>query len=270
MEAETLIEFIRNNKISIYGTGYVAGKFYAALQLHRLTDQIDFFITSEGSEEQYKKCDVLSVNDNRVREANILVAVHESIKDEIVDNLCKYKCKNYLWINPELLYAMIFGKPIQKNSSISIKDIWLKNQDDYELTVRYLAIENYFGKNDYGFDMYKYVMALFAKRQSAECRLSNFCSLINNWVTNGYDETKPSKILDNYYYIDGSHRIAIALYFNQPTIKCDVYTNSENLKIIRNEMVSLSKKHADRWLDYRALKILEETKQRINSKYGLF
>ena len=270
MEVETLIEFIRNNKISIYGTGYVAGKFYSALQLHRLTDQIEFFITSEGSREQYKKCDVLSVNDNRVRETNILVAVHESIKDKIVENLRKNKCKNYLWISPELLYAMIFGNPIQKNSSISLKEIWLKNQGDYELAIRYLAIESYFGKNDYGFDIYKYVMSLFAKKQSAECRLSNFCSLINNWVTNGYDEKKPSKILDNYNYIDGSHRIAIALYFNQPTIKCDVYTNSDNLKIIRNELASLSKKHADKWLDFRILKILEDANQRINSNYGLF
>ena len=269
MEAETLIEFIRNNKISIYGTGYVAGKFYAALQLHRLTDQIEFFITSEGSREQYKRCDILSVKDNRICEKNILIAVHESIKDEIIEKLREKKCNNYLWISPEMLYAMIFGNPIEYNSSISLKDIWLRNQDDYELAVRYLAIENYFGKNDYGFDMYKYVMALFAKKQSAEYRLSNFCSLIKNWVTNGYDESKPSKILDNYNYIDGSHRIAIALYFNQPTIKCDVYTNSDNLKIIRNELASLPKKHADKWLDCRTLKILEDTNQRINSNYGL-
>lgn len=268
MDEKELIEKIKTNRIAIYGTGYVANVFYNFLVKKQLTDNLDFFITSDGGD-KYNGYEVLPVTDNRIGKVFILIAVHESLKNEIIDALENGGCHDYIWINSELLYTLMLGKPIEKNACISLKNLWIRNRNNYAWAVRTLAIDNYFGKNTYGFEIYKSAMELFCNSKTAERRLEQFCFLIESWEKNGYDEFKPSMILEDCSFIDGVHRISLASYFNQEYIKCNIYSLVNNAKLIHDKKAILPKGLAQEWLDEKTVRILEETNQRIDRQYNL-
>lgn len=99
----------------------------------------------------------------------------------------------------------------------------------YDIIVRLLAIENYYGKNDYGFNFY-YRMQYHRKDGGwADKSIDVFKSLINSYASKGYDN-KSEIVLDaNLHLIDGSHRIALALYYNYPTISAKVLPISQDV-----------------------------------------
>ena len=80
---ECLLTLIRTHKVLIYGTGYVGKRFFAALQLHNLNENVLGFV-SENTDPIVcglsNKC-ISSIEDRNVL---ICIAVHESILPEIV------------------------------------------------------------------------------------------------------------------------------------------------------------------------------------------
>jgi len=89
----------------------------------------------------------------------------------------------------------------------------------YDIVVRYLAIEEYFGKNDFGFDLYKKMQEKRGYLQRTDHKvvdnsLKKFISLIKNIDKNGFDECSLMSVDKNQTLIDGSHRVATALYFD--------------------------------------------------------
>lgn len=104
-----------------------------------------------------------------------------------------------------------------KNSvfEISTSDLfYLQNftphyNDIFDTVVRYLAIENYYKKNNFGFDLYN-KMQLKRVNQNWELR---FRDLIQSFEK-GYNKKHPILLRNNYNISDGSHRLALALYHN--------------------------------------------------------
>lgn len=266
-DIDNLIQVIKTNEIAIYGTGYVASELYKALLWNNLINQLKFFITTQGGDE-YKGYRVLAADNDRIKEVLILISVHESIKDEIIRTLEQKGCWRYIWINPEKLYSLMLGKPIKKNVMVPVKDIWIHNKDNYAIEVRYLAIESYLGLNSYGAEIYKKAISQFSSADTAEKRLKQFYQLIENWIHNGYNNT-PSYIMDDYQYVDGTHRIALAVYFQQKYIMCDIFSASKNVESIHNEKSILSKKFAMVCFDKKDLNILEEVDEKINRQYSI-
>ena len=89
----------------------------------------------------------------------------------------------------------------------------------YDIIVRYLAIEEYFGKNDFGFDLYKKMQEKRGYLQRIDHKvvddsLKKFISLIKNIEKKGFDECSLIPVDKNQALIDGSHRVATALYFD--------------------------------------------------------
>lgn len=91
----------------------------------------------------------------------------------------------------------------------------------YDMIVRLLAIENYYGKNDYGFEMYR-------KMQEArhaigwEGAVDRFRALIKSYEENGYDDASEILLDKNLHLWDGSHRLALAFYYKKFQISCAV------------------------------------------------
>lgn len=85
----------------------------------------------------------------------------------------------------------------------------------YDTIVRYLAVENYFSKNDFGFTFYRKMQS---KRGFSEGAEAKFKLLIDNVSENGFDVHSLMPVDKNQALIDGSHRLALALYFNQQLI----------------------------------------------------
>lgn len=89
-----------------------------------------------------------------------------------------------------------------------------------DIIARYLAIENHFGKNDFGWKIYRRMQRIRMKDNPAGARkkVKEFIKLIKSVEKNGFLHRKPIRIKENMELINGSHRIATALYFNAPEL----------------------------------------------------
>ncbi len=95
-----------------------------------------------------------------------------------------------------------------------------------DIVVRYLAIEEYFGESRIGYDLYLKMQSKRKKQESPEeisMRLERFKEIILNWQENGYDSESKISCDCNLHLLDGSHRLALALYFGTLKMYCICY-----------------------------------------------
>ena len=218
-------DVLRRNRIAIYGTGFVAKKFYELLKKGLYKNIECFLVTQKKDSKSIDGIQVKSICDFR-NEKSLLVciAVNEAVKTEIEDILNKYDIVNYIWVSPYLT-ELNLGKPIKRGIKISVNKI-VRQCTDYRLAVRYLAVENFFEKNDFGYYIYKKAQELHCEKGTAEKRLRSFCNLIQNWETYGYSSHSRILIDENYGLLDGAHRIAVARYYGMDEIICDIFKSS--------------------------------------------
>lgn len=223
MNADDLKRIIASRNCVIYGAGYVAQRFFKALKRQGLGKQVRSFITSsfptitEIDDIPVQYMEALKQYANPM----ILIAVHEALVSQIEATLLEKGYDEYIWIYP-FLYELMLGKP--SICEVALSRIWRANRNKIILSARYLAIEQYYGKNDYGYEIYKKSYNLLkSSHDVVEKRLDSFIELINNWEKNSYDEHNLVSIFEDYMIIDGAHRIALALYHKLNTIKCKKY-----------------------------------------------
>lgn len=88
-----------------------------------------------------------------------------------------------------------------------------------DLFVRLLAIDQYYGKNSYGFDLYEKMQRVRLEQvevkkalEGREYSRETFTRLIQSFEKNGFDSRFPLGIdIDGKLY-DGSHRLALSIY----------------------------------------------------------
>jgi len=85
----------------------------------------------------------------------------------------------------------------------------------YDTIVRYLAVDNHLGKNDFGFELYRKMQT---KRGFVKGAEEKFRNLIDSVSQNGFDECSSLPVGKNQELADGSHRLALALYFDEKLI----------------------------------------------------
>jgi len=92
-----------------------------------------------------------------------------------------------------------------------------------DVTVRYLAIENYYGQNDFGFELYAKLQEIRRYKEFSDKAVIQFRHLIDSYEKNGYNP-ESFIIADKRLRLrDGAHRLALALYFSLPVITTAVY-----------------------------------------------
>ena len=84
----------------------------------------------------------------------------------------------------------------------------------YDMIVRYLFAENYFGKNDCGEKLYRKMQS--ARIGENQQPVDRFNSLIASYEEKGYDPSSYILVKQNLSIRNGSHRGALALYYNKP------------------------------------------------------
>lgn len=232
-DADDLKRIIASRECVIYGAGYVAQRFFKTLRRQGLGERIKAYVTSSNTVTSVEGFPVISL-DGLKKYSNplVLIAVHEAIVSQIEIALQKKGYREYIWIYP-FLYEVMLGKPYI--SDVSLTTIWRASKDSIVLPARYLAIEQYYGKNDYGYEIYKKSIKLLDSADDVvEKRLREFLKLIINWEKKGYDENKPVKILGNGLIVDGAHRISLALYHRLSNVKCEIYPETVPYKEIHN------------------------------------
>ena len=84
----------------------------------------------------------------------------------------------------------------------------------YDIVVRLLAIEEYYRKNNYGFSLYEKMQSERAENASyGKISLQRFIKLIESYEENGYKKDSELIINEGLHLFDGSHRLALAIYF---------------------------------------------------------
>jgi len=117
-------------------------------------------------------------------------------------------------------------------ASIDLRELVLQENKEvfnrYDIIVRYLAIENYYKKNETGFALYK-KMQVARKGGDYNERMDTFKELIQSYEK-GYKRESHILLDSNLCLIDGSHRIALGLYNKFHEISCFVEPQSRHIK----------------------------------------
>lgn len=270
VSSKELLKLIRANKIIVYGAGYVAERFCNALKLHGLHGQIECLTTTSKSNAFL--CDKEIINMNQITDYEkylFCIAVHESVRDEIIKSLQEKNIYNYVWVYPNL-FELILGEPINTNIQVPVNKIWLANRNNYATAIRYLAIDNYFGKNAEGYDIYIRAMSLYCNVETAKKRLTQFVDLIRSWESDGYNKEYPVFLFDDLVCFDGAHRFALATYFGLDMIACNIFEEQGRKDMVHNKYAAYLKD-----LDWNALigaefvDRLEKINLEIDRKYNI-
>ena len=241
IDADRLLNQLSQSEIVIYGSGSVGRRFLNGLKRNGLKEQIVCFAVSSYLGEKYEiegipvqTVEELMIHDNTI----VCIAVHEALRDEMIQILKHRKIEKYIWIYP-FLYHLLLGHPIETDRDVDVNKI-IQSADDYRVAVRYMAIEQYFGKSKTGYDLYVRSHLVHCEKKTAEKRLQKFCDLIRSWEKNGM--TPDSRILINrqYQIIDGHHRIAAAKYFKQQKIKCNIFPDEIPLEELHGKEAVLT------------------------------
>lgn len=103
----------------------------------------------------------------------------------------------------------------------------------FDIVVRYLAIEEYYGRNNIGYNLY---LKMQQKRKTSETvdqieeRLRRFKKIILDWEINGYRNESEIICDSGLNLLDGSHRLALSLYFGTKIINCKVYAYTKEIE----------------------------------------
>lgn len=93
-----------------------------------------------------------------------------------------------------------------------------------DIIVRYLFIENFYGKNNYGFELYEKMQK---KRVKKSYTSKMFEWLIKNIENQGNKNDSPIILDQDLHLLDGSHRLACALYFNINSIPIKIHLSNK-------------------------------------------
>lgn len=217
------IRELSEHEIVIYGTGYIGEKFYKVLQANQMEKNILCFVKSVYSQGevkfgfQVKSMGEVDVHPNTL----ICVAVHESNLNEVVEIVKKYT-NRYIWIYP-FLYEWLLGGIQEIDKKTQIRDLLQKCNHDLRMAIRLVAIECYYGLNNFGEDIYLRAEGIHCSKETAMKRLSCFKRLISSWEENGFNEDYAIGINQMGQIIDGNHRTSLAIYHQIESITCNVY-----------------------------------------------
>ena len=240
MNAKELLGLLEKKEFVIYGTGHVAQKFLKVIQKEHLDKNLKCFAVSFGEKEPIEGIAVKNIREIE-KDSLVCIAVHNSLLNEMTGTLQDVGIDHYVWIYP-YLYELLLGEPIKTDVKIKVDDIIRTCGDDYRIAIRCAAIDHYCGKNTNGFDWYMKSQALHCSMKTAEERLRRFCKLISDWQRLGYDESKRILINDNYEIIDGNHRVALAWYYGQEEIKCEIFGGNISACEVHGENAMLTKR----------------------------
>lgn len=92
-----------------------------------------------------------------------------------------------------------------------------------DVSVRYMAIENYYGENDFGFEIYANLQEIRKYSGYSEVAVAQFRKLIDSYEKNGYNPDSFIIADKKLRLRDGAHRLALALYHKHPVVSTAVY-----------------------------------------------
>ena len=228
MKTEELIKLLNGPEaIAVFGTGFVARMFSAALAMRGMAGHVNTYaVTEPGRMRIFEGKPVKAVSELAAGGFSgvILLAVHEALADILMPQLQELFPGRVVWIGPNLT-ELLYGKPVaQKTLSAACLQ---KAQDPscYWITVRYAAVRSIAGRREedaLAEGLYVKAIGIHCGPSTARARYGKLEKLVASFAAVGYDPAHPILIDENGLIIDGLHRFACARYFGLREIPCEV------------------------------------------------
>jgi len=211
-------ELIENSNLhSLYnGFKFVVPEliYHKKVWHNRLKDQSDIIELNEYAK-MHNNWDWSLVNDYLPNPSLFKVAL-KKIKTRI--NLYNNRIRDYFRYDSSLHCDGFQMIPI---ASLLEKQVVNNTFNRYDLIVRYMAIESFFNKNEKGRALYN-KMQVNRRGSSFKNPWKVFKELIVSVNNDGLDASFPILVNSDFYIVDGAHRLACALYFNEKYIAVKV------------------------------------------------
>ena len=222
-----LLHQFQDSEIYIFGAGYVAELFWEALSRVSLQNKVRGVVVSEIKDKTvFHGFTIIPMNHYVSSPRDLIcIAVHESIVNEIKKKLVTYGVENFIWITP-FITELSLNSSLVEERMVKIYNLKNNISGHFGIAIRYAAIDQFYHKNQRGFDIYKKGIAVFSSKETAESRLNWFVSLIERVDQKGYVQV-PICIDQNNEIIDGEHRFSLAVYHRLREVACRIY-NSTN------------------------------------------
>lgn len=223
MDAKTIMQIIKTNKIVIYGNGYIAKRLYNLIQKLGYTKNVlNIAVTKVASDDiGINGVKLIPISDVD-RDVLILLAVHNAVAAEMEKNLQDLGFRQFIWIYP-YLFEMEIGQPIRKHQQIKIVTLIDRAAYSYELPIYYLTLKDYCTENIYNGKLYVKFFSAYVTTEMAEKRWQKFQQRIEECLKEGFQQDHSIKVNEDYYLMDGAHRLVLAKYFHKDTVFVDVY-----------------------------------------------
>ena len=223
--------------IYIYGAGKIGKRTLSLIARYDCLSKVKAFLTtippSENDVNLVNGIPVIGIDALSDEAATIFIAVTDAWQEEILRELNKRSLNNYALVYK---YSFLLEELEQPNeipsfAFIDTRELLVQqfidgNFNRLDVIVRVLAVENYYGKNDYG-------MNLYGKMQRArnlninngkydELAVPRFEALIESVEKNGFDASSEIIVDRNLKLVDGAHRIALAIFHHIKEVKIRV------------------------------------------------
>lgn len=226
------------DRVVIYGAGQIGRKVLGILEKADMQDKVICFAVSdmENAPDMVNSIPVRAIDDisEEYEEALFLLSVSDRFMYELEQMVIRKKIKHY--IDGKKTYQVnVQGHEEQKHIEINVREVFMQqfrngSFNRLDIGVRYLAIEDYHGINNYGFDLYRKMQSQRISKEYVEDAVEKFRELIASWERNGYDRESEIECDSNLHLIDGSHRIAMGLYYGVDKISCKVNSYTDDIE----------------------------------------
>lgn len=258
-----LIRLLQEKSFWIYGTGFVANVLWQSLNQHNLCRNVRGFIVSKKKSEAFYGINVKGIDEVICGKNDLIcIAVHESNADEVIGQLENRGWNNYIFMYP-YLWDLKLGEAIKRDVRSRVNELIRRNLSDYKIVVRYLALEQYLGKNKVGYDLYIKAFGSHVDTKTAVKRLNAYMDFISQWEKGSCVIRENIKINKNNQIIDGHHRIVLAKYFGLKTVKCDIYDTEEAARDIYGIDGAMTTEAVRKIFDIDQIEILEQCRKKL-------
>lgn len=220
----------------IYGAGKIGKRILKLIKKAGMQEKLKGFLVTdmEGNPTEIDGFPVFSLAQMNDKEKTILVAVSDIWENEIMTLLEERGYKQRICVYKySFLDDAEREKKIPSTLMIDLRELLLQQFSDrdtfvrYDIIVRMLAIEEYYGGNDFGFALYRKMKDLRVRPGYSESAEKRYRELILSTEKRGYDEDSEIIVDGDLRLLDGAHRMAIAIYRKVPKVKIRILQRGE-------------------------------------------
>lgn len=174
------------DRVVIYGAGQIGRKVLGILEKVDMRDKVICFAVSDVQNAPDKVNDICVKSIDEIsqeyEEALFLLAVSDRYLYELEQMVIRKKINHY-FDGKKIYQVFCQGDVEQKHIEIDVREVFLQQYKNgsfnrLDIVVRYLAIEDYHGINNYGFNLYRKMQSQRISKDYVEKAVETFRELI--------------------------------------------------------------------------------------------